>query len=92
MKTKVFLRIGKDDRKIKVDAHISPSIEPMRKGNGAYRQKAIPTVYMALELDIPDEAFKPPNISASISVPIEHIGTAIEVVDPLRMVSGSGPS
>jgi len=41
---------------------------------------------MALDLTIPDEAWKPPNISASISVPIEKLGTCIEVVDPLRML------
>ena len=89
MKAKVFLRIGKNGNKMKVDAKASPSIEPLRNGTDRHA-KAIPTVYMALELDIPDEAFKPLNISASIAVPIERIGTAIEVVNPLRIVGG-GP-
>ena len=85
MKTKVYLRIGKDGSKVKVDAHTVPKIEPLRVGQSRY-SKAIPTVFMALDLTIPDEAWKPPNISASISVPIEKLGTCIEVVDPLRML------
>jgi hypothetical protein len=88
MKTKIFLRIGKQGGKIKVDARvIGPSIEPLREGSGRYA-KAIPTIYMALDLEIPDEAFRPPNISASISVPIEKLGTAVEVIDPLRITGG----
>ena len=85
MKTKVYIRIGKTGSKIKVDARTSPSIEPMRESTARF-SKAIPTVYIALDIEIPDEAFKPPNISASISNPIEKMGTAIEVVDPLRVV------
>jgi hypothetical protein len=31
---------------------------------------------------------RPPSISASISVPIEKVGTAVEVVDPLKICGG----
>jgi hypothetical protein len=85
MKTKIYLRIGRSGSKVKVDASLSTKIEPLREGNARY-SKAIPTIFMALDIEIPDEAFKPPNISASISVPIEHVGTAIEVVDPLKVI------
>lgn len=85
MKTKIYLRIGKNGQKVKVVANINPDISPLKAGTDRYA-KSIPTVYMALELEIPDEAFRPPNISASIKVPIEKVGTAIEIVDPLRII------
>jgi len=85
MKTKVYLRIGREGLKIKVDAHVKPNIEPLRIGTGKW-SKAMPTVFMAIDLEIPDAAFKPPNIFASISVPIEKVGIAVEVVDPMTMV------
>lgn len=79
MKSKVYLRLTKDGM---VNATQSYKPEPLRD---SYK-RAKPTVFLALELNIPDEAFKPPNITASITVPIEKVGTAIEVVDPLKMV------
>lgn len=85
LKTNVFLRVGKDGSKYKAVATTNPTQEPLRIGT--YRGgRAIPTVFLSLSLEIPDEAFKPPNISASISVPIEKLGTAIEVVDPIRVL------
>ena len=83
MKTNVFLRIGKDGNKYKSAVTAGPIQDPLRVGT--YRGgRAIPTVYLSLSLEIPDEAFRPPSISALISVPIEKLGTAIEVVDPLK--------
>ena len=87
MKTKVYLRIGNNAGKIKIAANIKPDISPLKTGTDRWA-KSSPTVYMALELNIPDEAFKPPNISASITIPIEKVGAAVEVVDPLIMVGG----
>lgn len=84
MKTKVFLRIGKYQQRIRVDASLSPKYENLKQTAG--RSPAIPTVFMAMELEIPDEAFQPANIFASIKVPIEKLGTAIEVVDPLKVL------
>jgi hypothetical protein len=79
MKLKTYLRIAKDG---KVDAAIKFKGEPLRDSRG--RSKS--TVYLALELIIPDEAFRPPTISASISVPIEHLGACIETVDPMVII------
>ena len=90
MKTKVYLKIGKEGTgnhaKIRVEARTNHNGEPIRTGSGIHSKKAIPTVFMALELEIPDEAFQPPNVFAAIKVPIQKVGTAIEVVDPLRMI------
>lgn len=77
MKTIVYLRLTKDGR---VRANQKFDQDPIRD---TYK-KAIPTIYLALQLTIPDEAFKPPNISAAITVPIEKLGTAVEVVDPMK--------
>lgn len=87
MKQKIYLRIGRTNNgyKTKVDASTKAKIEPLREGTDRH-SRAIPTVYMALNLTIPDEAFQPPNISASITIPLEKLGTAIEVVDPLRIL------
>lgn len=85
MKTRAYLRIGKNGSKIKIVANANPDTTPLKAGTDRY-SKFIPTVYLSLELNIPDEAFKPPNISASITVPIEKVGTAIEVVDPLKVL------
>lgn len=79
MRQKIYIRLTKDGT---VAATQSYKPEPLCD---TYK-KAKPTVFLALELNIPDEAFKPPNITASITVPIEKVGTAIEVVDPLKMV------
>jgi hypothetical protein len=88
MKTRIYLRIGNTNGKIKVVANIKPDLSPLKNGTGRY-SRSIPTVYMSLELIIPDEAFKPPNISASIAVPIEKLGVAIETVDPLNLIGGN---
>ena len=88
MKTKVYLRIGRDPTtgKVKIDGGSKQNLEPFREKS--YRgSKAIPIVNMAVNIEIPDEAFRPPNICASIVVPIEKVGTAIEVVDPLRIMA-----
>jgi hypothetical protein len=79
MKQMVYLRISKDGN---VSASSKHNQEPIRD----YRKKAKPTVFLALSLTIPDEAFKPPNITASITIPIEKIGNSIEVIDPLEML------
>jgi hypothetical protein len=76
MKQKIYMRISKDG---KVDASNKFKNEPLRDG---YKH-AKSTVYLALMLEIPDVAFQPPTISASISVPIEKVGSCVEVVDPL---------
>lgn len=81
MKQTIYLRISKDGS---VDATKTFKQEPIRDCN----KKAKPTVFLALSLNIPDEAFKPPNISASITIPIEKLGTAIEIVDPLKVLNG----
>lgn len=85
MKTKIYLRIAKDGSKIKVDASQKTKIEPIREGTHRY-SKPMPTVFLAMDIEIPDEAFKPPNISVMISVPVERCGTAIEVVDPMKLL------
>lgn len=79
MKQSVYIRIAKNG---KVNATNKPSQEPLKDSYG----KSIPTVFLALQLEIPDAAFKPPNIQASIKVPIEHLGVAIETVDPLKLL------
>ena len=79
MQTVVHLRVAKNG---KTAVTSNPSQEPLRDS----ANKALPTVFLALNLKIPDEAFKPPNITAMITVPIEKIGTAIEVVDLLKRV------
>lgn len=79
MKSKVYLRIAKDGS---VDAATKYKPEPLRDS----RKRAKQTVYLVLNLEIPDEAFAPPNIFASIKVPIERLETAVEVVDPLKVL------
>jgi hypothetical protein len=79
MKQKAYLRITKDG---KIDASGKFKGEPLRDSNN----RAKPTVFLALELNIPDEAFQPPSISASITVPIEKLGTCIETVDPMKVL------
>jgi hypothetical protein len=81
MKTTIFLRLTKDGQ---VNATQTSKVEPLRDSRG----KAKHTVFLSLQVNIPDEAFRPPNISASISVPIERVGTAVEVVDPLKICGG----
>ena len=81
MKTTVHLRLTKDGQ---VNATQTAKVEPLRDTRG----KAKPTVFLALQVNNPDEAFRPPSISASISVPIEKVGTAVEVVDPLKICGG----
>lgn len=79
MKEKIFLRIAKDG---KVDASLKFKQEPLRDSSN----RAKPTVYLALMIEIPDIAFQAPTISASISVPVEKVGTCIEVVDPMKVL------
>ena len=87
MKSKVFLRISKDGSgKIKVDASTTSKTDPLKKTESYGRSKPLPTVFIALNLEIPDEAFVAPNIYVSITIPLEKVGTAIEIIDPLRLL------
>jgi hypothetical protein len=79
MEKRVYIRISKSG---KIEASRTLKEEPIRGTNRRFE----PTVFLALDLTIPDEAFKPPTITASISVPIEKIGTAIHVVDPMKVI------
>jgi hypothetical protein len=87
MKVRIYMRIGKDEKtkKIYVDASTKQKTDPLRTSANRY-SSSVPTIYMIQELTIPDEAFRPATISASISVPIEKLGTAVEVIDPLRIL------
>lgn len=79
MKTTIYLRLTKDGR-IRATQRYDP--DPIRDS----WKKALPTVFCAVTIEIPDVAFKPPSIIASIVVPVEKVGTCIEIVDPLKMI------
>ena len=88
-KTKVYLRIGKVNNWKYITAVSATSTnEPLKDGHGT-RRKSIPTVFLALDLSIPDEAFQPPNICASINIPVEKVQPCIEVLDPLKIMGAS---
>lgn len=54
-KIKVYMRVGKTDRGYKVSATAKPNSSPL--DDGAYRPKAVPTVFFAVDFEIDDSEF-----------------------------------
>jgi len=57
MKTKIYLKVAEGAKKLKVYASLNPSQIPL--SSQSYRDvKYLPTVFFAINVDIPDEAFE----------------------------------
>jgi len=60
MKARIYLKVARNKRGVKVSAHPKPSYTPLtRSASGSYDRVALPTVHLAIDLEIPDEAFNP---------------------------------
>lgn len=55
MKKRIYLRIGDGTRSWKVHASTKPQLTPLRKNS--YTNEYVPTVCVALDLEIPDSEF-----------------------------------
>lgn len=78
MKTRIYVRVGRQPRgKAKVTATaVKPSNEPL-----FVVSKAIPTVAFALDIDIPDDAFKrAEKVLAEIDIPEPDLAADVKVV------------
>ena len=82
MKTKIYIRISRGNKSIKVSAANKPNYSPFVEKN--YRgEKYYPTVAFAVDLDIPDELFKTAEKSiAEIVVGLKKANIAAEVAIP----------
>ena len=82
MKTKIYLKIARGVRGVKVSASNKPSNAPFAEKS--YRgDKYFPTVAFAIELDIPDELFKTAEKTiASVVVGLKQANIAAEVFVP----------
>jgi len=61
MKVRVYLKVGKDGRGYKVQALTKPKYSAMEKGD-KWSKRALPTVLITLDLDIPDTEFEATRI------------------------------
>lgn len=76
MKAKVYLNIGHYKGKTKVTAHSKPNYKSIEMGNGN-RSYPIPTVMVALELEIPDKEFD--NARILLQTKIRETIPAVEI-------------
>ncbi len=75
-------KIAKGKRGYEYQIVKTPSHNPIRTSK---YQPALPTILIALDLEISDTFFKPPNIFASIKInEPEKVDVCVEVVDPSR--------
>lgn len=56
MKQRIYLRLGKDGNKIAAAASVKQIFEPISKG-ASYSRRYIPTVTVALDVEIDDSEF-----------------------------------
>ncbi|MFA4974064.1 MAG: hypothetical protein WC683_15745 [bacterium] len=85
-KARVYLRVAKDPQGGYVSqASKAMTAEPLRRSQtkGA---PFIPTVFMTLDLDIPDEAFQPPSVHVALQVPKEAVFPCVQVIDSLKIL------
>lgn len=82
MKAKIFLRVARGVRGIKVEASNKPNYRPIMEKD--FRgDKYFPTAAFAISLDIPDELFKQAEREiANIVVGLKKANIAAEVVVP----------
>lgn len=82
MKVRTYIRVGKRStgrNAFAIDASHKPSSAPLALGSG-HRRKILPTVAFAIDLDIPDAAFKQAEqVIAEIKIPADQIEIAAEV-------------
>lgn len=82
MKQRIYLRIGKTERKYKVDATTRPSYESLTMGSSTYTKKYIPTVMIALDIDIPDNEFSAARILLETKIKESKPAVEIKQVNP----------
>jgi len=76
MKQKIYLRIGKGNKGHRVAASTKPNLTPLVTGTN-YRAKYMPTIQVALLIDIPDKEFDTSRIL--LEAKIESAEPAIEI-------------
>jgi len=83
MKTRIYLRIARGSRgKSRVMASVSPKIEPIKSGSG-YSVEYLPTVYFAVDFNIPNDLFEQAQIPiAEINVAMKDAKVAGEILVP----------
>ncbi len=81
MTTTIYLRVAKGIGRGKPRAAVSikPNWKPLLKAQGSWNEEALPTVMVALKLDIPEEAFDAARNAIEIQVPLESLNIAAEV-------------
>lgn len=83
MKTTAYIRVGKDSnrngrRPYKVEASNKKDHKPIKDTRG----RLLPTIFFAVELDIPDNAFNgAARVIAKLNVPEEKLEIAAEVLE-----------
>jgi len=80
MIARVYLRVAKYSGRnadFKVDARATPNHAPLESGTGV----PLPTVAFAVDMDIPEKAFKrAEQVIATIAIPEEALEIAAEVI------------
>ncbi len=80
---RIFLRIAKPARgDLKIEANAKKIDTPLRDSSG----KFLPTVILIQDIDIPDEAFRPPNIFIAMKLPAEKVEPIVQVIDPAKLL------
>lgn len=76
MKTRIYLRVAKTEKKPKVAATLFPTNESLTNGS-KYNLKYYPTVLVALDLDIPDKEFD--TVRILLDAKIKEVKPAVEI-------------
>jgi hypothetical protein len=79
MKTRIYLRIAKNNSKIKVAISTRPNYESLGNGYKGKYYKAYPTLLIALDINIDDKEFLSTN--KLLDLKITSIKSAIEIKD-----------
>lgn len=83
MKARIYLRVSRGGRKgIRVAASAEPQNEPL-SSTGSYNKEFYPTVFFAVDFDLPDELFKvAERVVAEVNVGIKQAEVAGQIVLP----------
>ena len=79
MKVVAYLRVAEGPRGPRVEASTKPNHAPLTTGTG-WKEKVLPTVAFALQLDVPDELInQAEQVIAELEIPKEQAQIAADV-------------
>lgn len=78
MKIRIYIKIAKGNRGYKVEASVKANMKPIFRNNGYLKQEFLPTIFQAVNVTLPDDAF---DISKrALELKISEVMPAVDII------------